>query len=412
MRVVVAIAVFLLATPARSLDFDAAIGLAPNQPQLAGLQAAQQLRRELDATLPTLSGNPEVALGPGVGVGPAGSGPALQLALAQSWNLGGLPAARRQAAAAERAALAAQWRAQHLQARLAAARAWLQTAEAQALLLAAEAELDLAKQLQQLSQKAAARGVVTAADAAEAAAFAGEVELRAVFYEGEVHDRSADLARLCALPPEPLPEASGAPPTVLLPSAAAWRELVARAGELPAAAQRQLQAQAEAARATETRALHASSLQVGVAATRDSQGELQAFATLGLRWSLFDSGQRVAAVAAEQQAHATGEAAQARHDAAHLLAQAWHEVEHSREREAVLRVTIHPAVVELVRLREQAFQRGAATVFEVLRARRERSEAFRRLTEATTDRLWAEIQAWLLAAALEQAAPTTGKGAP
>ena len=115
------------------------------------------------------------------------------------------------------------------------------------------------------------------------------------------------------------------------------------------------------------------------------------------------------AVASEQAARAEGEAAQASHEGAHALAMAWHEVAHSREREAVLRLKIVPAVEELVRLREEAFARGAATVFEVLRARRDRSEANRRLTEAETDRRWAEIKAWLLHAALtERAEPSSG----
>ncbi len=403
---------FLMPPTAHALDFDTAIGLTPNLPQFQAAQKALKTRAELDRDLPSASGNPEMSLSPGIGFGPSGTGPAVQATLAQSWNLGDLTRTREDAAKAEREALTADVRARQLRLKLDVAHAWLQLAEAQKLLQAAQAEQNLATELQQITQKAAQRGALTAADAAEARAFTGEAELRAVFYEGEMHDRAADLARQCALAPTPLPQATGLPPTVTLPDEAHWLQLVARAAELPEARTRQLQADAERARMAETRAMHASTLQVGGLFQRDAAGDFQALATVGIRWAAFDRGQRTTAVAAEQTARAEGEAAQASHDGAHLLAMAWHEVEHSRERESVLREKIVPAVEDLVRLREQAFSRGAATVFEVLRARRDRSEAHRRLTEAETDRVWAEIKAWLLNAALSERSETNRGGQP
>ena len=410
MRTFLFITLALLVAPsaAHALDFDAAIGLTPQLPQLQAAKNALKMRTELDRGLPVVSGNPELTLSPGVGFGPGGTGLAVQVMLAQSWNLGQLGQKREAAARTERAALTADVRAQQLRVRLDAAHAWLQLAEAQKLLTAAETERNLAAELQQVTQKAAARGALTAADAAEARAFAGEAELRAVFYEGEVHDRAADLARLCALPAAPLPQATGVPPAVTLPDAAQWLQLVASAGDLPGAQSRQLHADAERERMAETRALHASTLQAGALLQRDGAGNMQALATLGIRWSAFDHGQRATAVAAEQVARAEGEAAQASLEGGHVLAMAWHEVEHSREREAVLRQKIVPAVDEVLRLREAAFARGAATVFEVLRARRDRSEANRRLMEAETERIWAEIKAWLLHAALTER--DTGNG--
>lgn len=410
MRWLAAILFVLLlpAVPARALDFDAAIGLTPQLPQFVAAQKALQVRTELDRDLPSVSGNPEMMLGPGIGFGPSGTGPALQVALAQSWNLASLGQTREQAAKAERVALAADIRARQLRLKLDAAHAWLQLAEAQKLLRAAQTEQGLADELEALTRKAAQRGALTAADAAEARVFSGEAALRAVFYEGEVHDRAAELARQCALPTTPLPEATGQAPIVTLPDAAQWTQWVGRAAELPEARARQMQADAERARMAEARALHGSTIQVGAQLQRDAVGDMQALATVGIRWSAFDRGQRLSAVAAEQAARAEGEALQASHDGAHLLAMAWHEVEHSRERAAVLRDKIVPAVDELVRTREQAFGRGAATVFEVLRARRDRSEANRRLTEAETDRVWAEIKAWLLHAALTEREATDG----
>lgn len=414
MRILLPALVTLVFLPpvAHALDFDAAIGLTPNLPQFQAAQKALKARADLDRDLPSVSGNPEMSLSPGIGFGPSGTGPAVQAMLAQSWNLGNLGRTREDAAKAERDALMADVRAQQLRLKLDAAHAWLQLAEAQKLLQAAQTEQNLAAELQTITQKAAQRGALTAADAAEARAFTGEAELRAVFYEGEMHDRAAELARQCALPPTPLPTTTGLPPTVTLPDQSQWLHLVARAADLPEARMRQLQADAERARMAETRAMHASTLQVGGLFQRDAAGDFQALATVGIRWAAFDHGQRATAVAAEQIARAEGEAARASHDGAHLLAIAWHEVEHSREREAVLREKIVPAVEDLVRLREQAFSRGAATVFEVLRARRDRSEANRRLTEAETDRVWAEIKAWLLDAVLSERAEASRGGQP
>ena len=397
-----------LPTPVLALDFDAAIGLTSKLPLLVATRAALDVRTDLDAALPTQTGNPELGLAPGVGFGPGGTGPAVQVSLAQTWNLGDLAHARRQASVVERQVLDVELRARQLRAKLDAAHAWLQVSEAQQLLQAATAEQALAQQLAAVTQKALQRAALTAADAAEARTYAADAELRAVFYEGEVHDRAADLAHLTHLPPDPLPEATGPLPAVTLPDAATWKAAAARADQLPEARQRALQAQAEQARATEIHATHGSTLLVGVQAQRDAQGDMQVLGTLGLRWSAFDRGQRSAAQAAEQVARAGGEAAQATAHGAYELAMAWHEVEHSREREAVLRDKLVPAADDLAVLRDQAFARGAATVFDVLRARRDRSEAHRRLIEAQTDRLWSEIKAWLLFAAIQGAESADG----
>lgn len=395
----------LACSPAWALDFDAAIGLSARLPEVDATRQALQLRTTMDAALPRQTGNPEVAVSPGVGFGPGGTGPAAQVNLAQTWNLGDLAGARRQASALEREALGVEVRARHLRAKLGVAHAWLQLAEAQELLLAARAEQELAQQLADLTHNAAGRGALTALDAAEARAFAADAELKAVYYEGEVHDRAAQLAMMTHLPTDPLPEATGPAPAVVLPADTGWKAAIARAQDLPDARQRRLEVQAEKARATEQQASHASVLVLGAQAQRDAIGDMQVLGTIGLRWSAFDRGQRPAAQATERVARAEGEAETARAHGAYELAMAWHEVEHSRERESVLRTKLVPAAVELARLREQAFGRGASTVFDVLRARRDRSEARRRLVEAESERLWSEIKAWLLLAAMSDSDP-------
>ena len=94
----------LMPMPASALGFDEALGLSTAVPRLRGLQAALAERERLDARLPASTGNPELMLMPGWGLG---AGPIWQASLEQSWNMAGLARARRQAAANERAALAA-----------------------------------------------------------------------------------------------------------------------------------------------------------------------------------------------------------------------------------------------------------------------------------------------------------------
>jgi outer membrane protein TolC len=382
-----------------ALTFDEALRLSMEAPRLRGLQTALAERERLDKQLPRATGNPELVLMPGWGLG---AGPIWQATLEQSWNLDGLAAARRQAAAGERAALAAEWRAKALEQRLDVAAAWLQLWSAQQQLAAAKTALTTARQWTSTLERAAARGAQTVADVAEGKLATAEAELLVVTLEGDLHDRSVALARATALPAGQLPEATGAPPRPQLPDAAAWQAWLARAAELPSAVAAQLQAAAERGRALETTASLGSALVLGAQAQRDPQGATALLATVGVRWAALVRGERQRAQLAETARKAEAEVAHAQLEAGHQLAAAWHEVEHQREREQVLCKTLRTVADALLLGRQRQFERGGATVFEVLRARQAQLDAERRCLESTGQRAWAEVRAWQLLAISRQ----------
>jgi hypothetical protein len=121
----------------------------------------------------------------------------------------------------------------------------------------------------------------------------------------------------------------------------------------------------------------------------------------GLRPSLADRNQRARAVAQGQAVLAQGEHASARRRAPALLALALHEVEHARDAETLLRTRALPAAERLVHAREEALRRGAGTVFDVLRARSARIHTRVAHSLAEGRRTEAELDAWLLLAALD-----------
>lgn len=396
----VALSFSLLDAPAASaLGFDEALTASARTPGVEGTRQALRVRSEQDSHISAATGNPEINVAPGMAV-TGGVGPELQASAQQSWNLAGLGEARRGAAKREREALAVEIRARALNQRLMAGHAWLGLWTTQQMLAQAQRELVLAQEFETTVARAAARGQTTMADAADAKAWRGEVAQRAVRLEGDQHDLAVLLAHEVGLPPEPLATADGAPPEPGLPDRATWHAAAANAQNLPEALLRRLEAVAQKARSVEAEAMHGSAFSLGAALQRDAAGRLVIAGTFGLRWSAFDRGQRVTSQAAAETERARADESQANLDAAHRLSMAWHEVEHTREEEAVLRDILAPAVAEALRLRTLAFTRGAATVFDVLRSRREALEANRRLTELRGARTWAEIKAWMLYAEL------------
>ncbi len=401
----VSLAGLFAVSPAFALDFDAALGLSQQTPGLVGDQRALQARQQMDGQLPNIAGNPEIGVAPGLGFGAGSPGPAVQIFANQSWNLMDLSGQRKAAAAAERAVLDVQLRASQLLQKLDVAQAWLQLSTAQALYQAAQQQAQQADQFLTSIQRAASKGVALSADAAEAEVFAGQAQLRIVAMEGEVHDRAMDLARTLGQGPEPLPVATGRVPEPVLPDAAGWRQALSSASSLPAAMAKGLVAKAEKARAAEALALHGSSLAVGGAWSRDGQGASQFLVTLSWRWAAFDHGQRAAALGAEAVERGMGEAIAASVQACLDIAAAQHEVEHTREQAEVLQTRVLVPAQKLVDLRQRQYDRGAATVFDVLRAKQALREAERTAIDAQSMRIRAALRAWLLLAALQGATP-------
>jgi outer membrane protein TolC len=190
-------------------------------------------------------------------------------------------------------------------------------------------------------------------------------------------------------------------PLPQLPDAAAWQMRTATLQQLPLVAMARLEAAAQRAREVEAAAAASSGLVLGGQLQHDPQGNTALVATLGLRWAAFDKGQRNRSQAREATERAAAESEESTLAARQQLALAWHEVEHARQTEALLRDDLLATADLQLQQRELAAKRGVATLFEVIRARRTRLDAERRWVAAQGQRAWAELKAWLLLSALE-----------
>ena len=390
----------------RAVGFDEALALTRAAPEVRGEARALAVRARGDATISSLTANPQLYIMPGWRLAPsANTGPELQASIVQPFDLGGLAGARRTAARRERTVLDAHVRARALERRLTAAHDWLfvRASEEDAEVLAREREAATA--LVDVTTRLAGAGERTSIAVHEARVYLAEVTLRVVDNEGFRHDLGLALAASLADGSgraliEPL-ATRGAAPQPDVPAGAALARMTARADTLPAARLARLSAIAEHARAAEARASSGASLQPGVYVQRDSPGGFVAYGMLTYVPALFERGQRASSVAEGEAERLEGDAQRRALDARVEIAGAVHEVEHQREREALMRETLVPELTALVALEERAFAAGESMLFRALEARRRSLDVQRRLVDARRDRLWAEVKLWLLLATLE-----------
>lgn len=396
----------LLPGRAGAITFDEALARAAQRPDVTAPEAASGARAAMDREVPGRLGNPElqVGLGPGsILPGFRDIGTEFQATLTQPWALEDLGGARRRSAQAERAWLDAERRRRLLEQRRHAARAWLALWTAQRMHHVAHDEADAAQALSAQLARGVAVGAAVTGDALEAELAAGEARARVLDAEGMMAETASALAVSTSLPPLPEPTADGDAPNPSIPAQETWPRWVAAAAALPEAEAAGWLARAASSLAQESAANGASWLTFGAQAVRNSADQWQLYAMLGVRWSAVDRNQRARAQALGHAEIARGEMETARRRAPAVLALALHEVEHTRAMEALLRDSTVPAAERLARAREEALQRGAGTVFEVLRARSARLRARAELTAAEGRRREAELDAWLLLAALPRA---------
>ena len=182
---------------AQAITFDEALSLTEASPEQRARERELQARARGDAEISEIITSPlRIDAQPGVRMlVQESSGFEGQLTVQQAWSLADLGGARRRTARHERDALAAQARAVALEARLGAAHAWLALRATEEALELARAEAALAHELAERAERSAGAGVLTAADAADAAAFAAEAELRALAIEGTAVQARVALAR-------------------------------------------------------------------------------------------------------------------------------------------------------------------------------------------------------------------------
>ncbi len=353
----------LVAAP---LSYEEALQRAGTAPEPAAAREAALLQRDAIAAVSPLSDNPRIELNPGVRSYPAGEpgapiGPELRVSLSQSFNLGTLPAARREVAKSEADFAAVQWSLLRRAARLEAAKAWLELWAAHASFHAAEEEAAQARELSKRIERAVTSGGATRIDAAGLRAFAAELHVQALDQEGRQFDAAAKLATVLGLADLPAPATEL--PELHVPETPAAKPLPSLLLDA--------QAQTEEALAKERAAQSATQLHLSLQGGQEWPNQWIASIGAGLTFPIFERGQK------EQQTHrARALALRGAHTAASLAGaiewkRALHEVHHTTE--VLHAVAEHqlPAAEEAARLETARFERGESTLFELTALRRQ-----------------------------------------
>jgi outer membrane protein, heavy metal efflux system len=330
-----------------------------------------------------------------------------QWSVTQGWNLAGLGAARREAAAEERHALTAEVRAVALALRLEAARLWIELHTLERWLEAVSEQVELARETQEIVRRGVEAGVGTLADLADAESFEAEVVRARFSVEGKIHETSLELAVAMGREPTSDLRTEGPAPAPEIPSRASLDSRLERAGTLPRAEALRLAALAARAREREDRALMGPLMAVGAQVQNEPPSAWTAMGSLGLSLNPFDRGMRARAIALGEAARLEQEHAAAQLRAQAELRDAAHDVEHTRRDVAVIEESWLPSVTRLVERRRGALTAGVGTTFELLAARRSWVAVRGLLARALGARTWAEVRLWLLLAELER-----GGGAP
>ncbi len=345
------------------LSFTDAVERVDAAPDVASATAAVQARAAALAGLPSLTTNPTLTVQPGFRTDPTVPLPEVVATLQQSFNLAGLASQRRAVAQAELVASRATALERRWQRRVEAGRSWLDAwAAHQAVSLAVEEHAAAQALVQRLERALATQGV-TRAEVEGARAFAAEAEAFALMQEGRAFEAEAALAT--ATGAEQVDEVSGEPPTL---------EEAGGAVPVTASAQeRVLGAQVDAARAREgeARAQWGTSLTATVLAVREVPSQWVGAVGLGVSLPIFERGQAEAGAQRALGVRLRGEL-EATRRRTHLEARVIeHELVHTAEVFAAVDGRQRVAAVEAARLETLRFDRGEATILELVVLRRQ-----------------------------------------
>lgn len=385
------------------VTFDEAVGLAAEHPGVRVKDAEIEARLALDRSISAVSNNPSVLVLPGWRLpGAESPGFEIQAQLTQTITLGG-PGQRAQAAAtAEQSELWSRRRLEALERRLGAARAWLASWRAQAVLRIVEEELAAARELVDRARRAVELGAALETELLEAESYRVLAERRRIDAEGIDYEEAVALASALGQDGAPLPLAEGPLPEPGLPAPSAWPQWVARADSLPSARVAAMSARTASARAAEADAHGSARLTPTLAAQLERAKDVILFAGLGVQLPLFDGNDRARSLAGAEARSSLVRAEKAAIEARLALRVALHEVEHTRELEALAEDQAVPTAERWAERSTTLFERGQSDVFPALRARGRLAEARAARVAATEDRVWSEVKAWLLFATLSE----------
>jgi len=412
------LAAFLTTAPAVAwagapgpITFDDALGLARQVPRVVAAARAVTEKVELDRHISSAPYNPQLSAQPGWRFQPRDARqPEVIVEVLQPWNLSGYADARRRTVVVEEDVMRAEARASALAARLGAARAWIDLWAAEHVVEEVRREESIARELERLVARAAALGAMTRADVAEASAYHAEARIAVLAAEGEVFQRGLALAReLADTNAQPL-HTAGELPSPAVPADQRSAEYLDRLGALPAVTLRELQARAAQARQLEEQAARGTFAQLGAVLQRDAPGGLVVSGLARVTIPIFDHGERERAGMRAETARLEGEQRDAMIAARVEVAVSFHEVSHSAEVLAVLRDDLAPASRQAAETRRLIFERGGATLLEVLQSDRAAVAAASRLCRLQAEHAWARTKLWLLLAEVTLAASNGGGG--
>ena len=397
-----------VAAPPQRLSFSAAVARAAQSPEQRARADALRARRAGDRHITgAIAGGKTVTVYPSLRVLPS-VGPELQVYAGQSFAINGRGAARRGAARAERAVLAAAADAALLSRQLAVADAWIELWTAQNAAPWLGRERTLAAQALAKAKRGRARGALRRDSVAAAQTWLAQLRLAELRRQHDAHHAALRLSRLLGLRPHPLVGIIGAPPAPTVPegSPALFKALQRKLERLSAVRLGRLRWLAARAKSREVRANRGAVLSLGGQLEVDSPLGTAGRLALGITWS--DGGasarQRAALRAAEAAAKHNQEAA--RISAAHALEDALHGAHHSQARLTVLRDALVPALASQVSLLRKRVRAGEALQADLFTAQRRWLAGQLQLSSATGMAARRRLAAWLLLRALGVETPT------
>ena len=364
---------------------------------------AHDARQSLDDEIPLFLGNPTLRVSPALRGLPSTDSPVEgSVGLFAPVDFAGRGFAERASAAESRAALLEERAQATLEAKLEATEAYLSAWGVRRAFQLAREELALAEELAASIERAASSKAVSSADAARARRYASEIRLDVRRLEGEVFERDTALAKLVGCSATDAPLEAPPPP----PDHGSTDIGLAAAHPGVRAKERALAAEKTHGEALLRGAL--GRLELGVVAEKDGPKDYRGMLEVQIPIPVFDRAQKDRSRSAADAARLEGEREEALREARTQLQRAEHEVEHSTEVLEIARQTLLPAAEEAERLEKIAFEAGASTLVELLRARSERLDAARSLVAAETDHAVARWQLALLIQALEGDSPSDG----
>ncbi|MFO0729193.1 MAG: TolC family protein [Myxococcota bacterium] len=387
------LSILLIAAPPLEIDLGAAIERALDSPELRGLAEAVEERGRLDGEIGGTWGPLEFSVAPGARYGAADRGPELVARIDQPVHLGGIAGARRAAATAERAEMRAAQGLERLERSLDTARAWTKLWWLQRAAREAEDDVALAGRLIDHLRRQRAHAELTAQELAEGEAFLAEAQARSIDLEGLRYEAMLRLG-----------ERIGAEPSDLLRAGAPQIQAGSSTtgpGVGPEVRRVQAELQAASAREEEIRAAERPTFLAGLSWTREAGGSQVALLSLGLRAPLWDQDERGQAKALAERLSLRARLGATERHARYRLALAVHEVEHAEELEGVLRGALVTATDRAVEATARAQEAQAATVLELLWAKRRAIAARRTWLEQLGEVHFARAQLSILTRATE-----------